>query len=98
MNLTSVLKKPFNHVVILATVFAMVLTTSCKDDPEPEPVAAAPTVTLSASTASGLSGAAVSTTVTLNAPAGLRNLRILKKWRTRCCLSYSNFNWNNRYL
>lgn len=78
MNLTSVLKKPFNHVVILATVFAMVLTTSCKDDPEPEPVAAAPTVTLSASTASGLSGAAVSTTVTLNAPAGLRNLRILK--------------------
>lgn len=56
---------------LLAT--AVLTINACKDDAKPSP-----TVTLSATTFSGKIGATASVTATVNAPAGLKSLKITK--------------------
>ncbi len=70
----------FAFVAMALLVLTMTLTvSSCKkDDDDPIPMAAPPTISLSPNTAAGIPGASVSTQVTMNAAAGIKNLRILK--------------------
>jgi hypothetical protein len=69
-----------NNISLLAALmlsFALV-NIGCGNDDDDGMAGAAPNVTLSQGTASGIVGATVGTTVTVNAPAGLQSLRILK--------------------
>jgi hypothetical protein len=65
-------------MALLFTVFSatLILSGCSEDDPEP-PVAAAPTISLSPASTTAIPGQAAGTQVTLNAPAGLKTLRIL---------------------
>ena len=75
----------FTQVKLLMSVILLSLVTwtlvSCGDD-DPEPLPAAPSVSISSASTSNIPGATVGTTVTLNAPAGIKSLRILKNGAT----------------
>src|SRR5574339_57205 len=63
-------------IVSMALVSSLVIATGCDDD-DPE-VTPPPSIEVAPSTATGLPGAAVTATVTVEAPAGLSELIILK--------------------
>ena len=65
----------FLSIFLLGT---LIFTASCGDDDDPQPPAAPPTITVAPPTAMGLAGSSVSSQVTVNGPAGLRSLQILK--------------------
>lgn len=63
-------------LLLTFSVSTFILSGCSEDEPEP-PVAAAPSLSLSPANATAMPGQAVGTVVTLNAPAGLKTLRIL---------------------
>lgn len=65
--------KALSRMTLLASFVFLI---SCGEDEQP--VGAPPSVAVSPSTATGINGAEVSTQVSINAPAGIKNLRILK--------------------
>jgi hypothetical protein len=74
---TNLFRNNISLLAALALSFALV-TIGCNKDDDDSPAGAPPTISLSQGTASGIIGAAVGTSVTVNAPAGLQSLRILK--------------------
>ena len=69
--------KALPFILTMVVAFTLVFT-SCGKDDDPEPMGAPPTVTVAPASASGIAGAMVSTSVSINGPAGLTSLRILK--------------------
>lgn len=69
--------KRFRHGSLLgiALVSLVLMFSACDKD---DPIGAAPTISLSPASASGVTGATISTRVTMNAPEGLTTLSILK--------------------
>ncbi|TVP45831.1 MAG: Ig-like domain repeat protein [Mongoliibacter sp.] len=73
-------KNSFNRglklLSMLTVLASFVFLISCGEDEQP--VGAPPSVSVSPATATGVNGAEVSTQVNINAPAGIKSLRILK--------------------
>ena len=72
----SQLRKSILPVLFAVLTISMVVSSCNPDDDMPS--GAAPTISITPSSASGITGATVSTRATLNAPAGLTSLKILK--------------------
>ena len=81
-NLKNIFKqiKPGYSLFLIALFSLTIFFAGCKDDddPEPDPIPASPTLSLAPTSATDEPGESVSTTVTLNAPAGLKTLRITR--------------------
>lgn len=73
-NLLGFFQGKIKAIFALGLAFA-VFASSCDTE---EPIGAAPSISLAATTASNVVGAEVSTTVTVNAPEGIKSFRILK--------------------
>src|SRR5262245_51899175 len=71
LNLFGQAIKAMAMMMVVASIFVL---SSCKDDEDP--TFAAPAITLSSSSASGLAGTKVSTSVTVDSPAGGKTLNV----------------------
>lgn len=76
MKSQNLFRPAIKAVAMMMVAASMVFMSSCKDDNE-DPTFPAPTISVSTTTASGLAGAKVTTSVVVDSPAGGKTLNIL---------------------
>lgn len=91
-KLIFMIKKNFLLAGLVITILYSFILTGCKDNNEDDdPIAGAvPTLMLSAVQASGAPGSSVNTSVTINAPEGLKKLTIYKNGTSLQDVNYTN--------
>lgn len=77
MKSQNLFRPAIQALAMMMVAVSMIFVSSCKDDSTTDPTFPAPTISVSTTTASGLAGAKVSTSVVVDSPAGGKTLSML---------------------